>query len=64
MKPFLKWINEQKDTEGSPQAAMSQRTVRTVRDRNRLTRIETMLHDLVDLKENIVDRRRTTRADN
>ena len=62
MNTFLGWINEKKTTEGWPLAA-SQQTIRAIRDRDRLTRMEAMLHELVNLKQILVDRR-TNRENN
>jgi hypothetical protein len=47
MKTFLQWIKEEENPEGSPSAATNLRTVKTKRDRDRLARIEAMLHELV-----------------
>lgn len=63
MKTFNKWINEEQKPEGSPLAAMNSKTIKTKRDRDRLTRMETMLQELVNLKQLIVDGR-TNHADN
>lgn len=56
MMTFIQWINEQRKPEGSPLAATSAKTIKTIRDRDRLARMETMLHELVNLKQLIVDR--------
>ena len=57
MKTFIQWLNEHKKPEGSPLAATNTRTSKANRDRERLARMETMLHELVNLKQLIVDRR-------
>jgi hypothetical protein len=57
MKTFKQWLNEEEKSEGSPLAAMNSKIIKTLRDRDRLTRIETMLHELINLKQFIVDRR-------
>ena len=63
MKTFMQWIKEEKKPEGSPLAATNSKTIKTKRDRDRLTRMETMLHELITLHELIVDGR-MTHADN
>jgi hypothetical protein len=56
VKTFKQWINEEKKPAGSPLAAINSKTIKSKRDRDRLTRMETMLHELINLKQLIVDR--------
>jgi hypothetical protein len=63
MKTFIQWLNEHKKPEGSPLAATNTRSSKAHRDRDRLARIETMLHGLVNFKQLDVARR-TNNAEN
>ena len=47
MKTFLQWIKEEENPEGAPSSATNSKTIKTKRDRDRLVRIEAMLHELV-----------------
>jgi Zn-dependent M32 family carboxypeptidase len=63
MKTFFQWINEQQKPEGSPLAGTNTKTIKTRRNRDRFSRMEAMLHELVELKHSSVERR-TNAADN
>jgi len=52
MKTFLQWINEERRPEGSPLAATHRKPIKVQRDRDRLTRIEAMLTDLIQRRTN------------
>lgn len=54
---FLHWIEEHQEPEG-PLAA-SPRNIRTKHQRDRLTRMEMMLEELMKLKQIIVEGRKT-----
>jgi 3-mercaptopyruvate sulfurtransferase SseA len=53
---FLQWIAEHPETD-RPQDAASPRTIKTKQQRDRLIRMETMLEELITLKQIIVDGR-------
>jgi hypothetical protein len=55
MKPFNEWLNHQQP-KGSELATTSSRTTKTKRDRDRLTRMEALLRELVHMKQ-IIERR-------
>jgi hypothetical protein len=55
MRTFHEWLNHQQPN-GSELATTSSRTTKTKRDRDRLTRMEALLQELVTMKQ-IVERR-------
>jgi hypothetical protein len=50
MKTFVEWIKQQ-ECEASPLAAINRKTIKAHKDRDRLTRMETMLQELVSLQQ-------------
>jgi hypothetical protein len=61
MKTFNEWLNHQQPEGSEPGATTFSRTTKTKRDRDRLTRMEALLPELVHMKQ-MVERR--TRHDN
>lgn len=56
MKTFNQWLNTQQPEGSEPGATTSSRATKTKRDRDRLTRMEALLRELVHMKQ-IVERR-------
>jgi hypothetical protein len=57
MTDFIQWLSE---LHNSDRPLLTKANIaKTIRDRDRLTRMEAMLHELIHLKQIIVDRRTT-----
>jgi hypothetical protein len=62
MRTFHEWLNNQQPEGSEPGATTSSRTTKAKRDRDRLTRMEAMLEELVRMKEFIAGRTRHVNA--